>query len=912
MKNKINLKEQGKIKGYVVYETTKTKENDNDNIVLSTVCEFQSSNEVYDLQSALEAQSNFNISKRVFETKRDIISITVYTQVQDTEFKIMFKLNKYEQIKFDTFLRTIVDVISNEVRTGSLKMTLLSFDNIYLLSAFSDARELMFKDYNTYRMKRSILTKGNKYLKGNYSDDNIKNCFKVITQSRNSKFVKVKLRDAAVLMDKREITFTKLGEEVGITRKTLKLDEVRDLRAFSDKDENSYFEYEYNISEIIYKWTEESYGANIPETLSKHAENFAYTYLKEKFQSKNLNDFTRKYSGKRTVFNRQNKRSVVKYNTGFEEASDFARRSYYGGLNNAYTVGMFFDKTYDVDIRQAYITAIYLLQDINFYKKPEDISNINPEEIKVNDYAFVKADVSYPENFKHPCLPVKSQLYDTTVFVKEATNVFLSAPEIWYAVQNGAKVKIKSGYRLTKKKSSNISDLSAYLIKERNKLKDNPLKEKIQKLTNNMIYGNIAKGVTVKHENFLYGKITNEYYASTLTSLIRVLLSQTMVFVEQETKMTKNDVKAVKRYTGVIVDNREVKGTIYEAVTDGFVTNLTEEEVNEVMNKHKDNDIIKLFLNGRKRLGNMSINALKGELSKKRKELRQMDKRQRAKVNDLKDEIDSLKHNIKTIDNIYEVKHKQDILYVGRTRHGIGINFNETKDSVMTLANMSYPKQARLKARQDTRLFILHMVLNRKEEELVSIYQTIPRIEKYISNEKLDISITEKERRANLEYDHKRAVDEIKEININLIKLNERQIKNGNKEYETFQMTTKPHKNLDEFERYRKVSSDDRDVLTTKQDFIDFYSKVEYRESEINIRSDINTLNAKQILILLKKGVLVDKEERPGTELIKEVEDLFGVKLSYNNDYARAKNKRRLINFDFLMSDIRALNLTKA
>ena len=620
----------------------------------------------------------------------------------------------------------------------------------------------------------------------------------------------------------------------------------------------------------------------------------------------------KKYSGRWKGFNKSQKYIGLSYKDGFEDASEFARRSYYGGLNNAYTVGTFFDKTYDMDIKQAYTTAIYLLKDINFNKKPEDITNINPEEIKVNDYAFVKANVYYPEDFNHPCLPVKSEIFQTTVFVREATDVYLSAPEIWYAVNNGAKVKIKGGYRLAKKKSCTMKDLARHLITERNKLKGEPLKEQIQKLTNNMIYGHISKGVTMTSMSFVYGKITNEYYASTLTSLVRVLLSQTMQLIEESETITKNNIKGMKMYTGLTITNKKTKGIVYESVTDGLVTNLTEEKVNKIMKDNKDNPIISMFLQARTELGKKNLPYLKQNLSEARRELRKIDKRRRTEVTVLREKIEDLKHKIKTINDIYEEKHRQDILYVGRTKNSIGINFDKPENSIMMIANMNYPKQARYKAQQDIRLFVLHMILNRKNEELVSMYETIPRIKKIIINEKLDVSVNGKESQVNLEFDHKRIINNINDMKIKLITMSDRQMKNGKKEYIVYQATTSPHKDLDEFENHRDLMKKSKMMLTTKQDFIDFYSKVEYRESEINIRSDINTLNAKQILILLKKGVLVDKEERPGTELIKEVEDLFGVKLSYNNDYARAKNKRRLINFDFLMNDIKALNLTKA
>ena len=912
------LKEGKTEKGYIIYTATKNgtqKRNKVKDLVISVMNEFQSREELYDIQTQLESRNDNILSDRVYEVNRDIISFSVYTQVNGYEYKILFVLKPYEQIKFKTFLNYVVNIIDEENQTNKteLKITLLSFDNIYLLSAFSDARELIFKDYNTYKMKRSILTRQNRYLKGNHSDDKVKNCFKLISNSNHSMFVKVKLRDAAVLMDKRNFTFTKLGKSVGIKRKELKLDEVRDLRNLLKTNEELYFNYETNLSEIIYKWTEESYGDNIPETLSKHAEDFAYKFLKKEIKAKNSNDFMKKYSGRWRRYNTQTKHLGLSYGKGLKDASEFARRSYYGGLNNAYTVGMFFDKTYDVDIRQAYITAIYLLSDIDFNKEPEDITNINPEEIKVNDYAFVKANVYYPEDFTHPCLPVKSEIFQTTVFVREATDVYLSAPEIWYAVNNGARVEIKGGYRLSTKDTHVMKKLAEHLITERNKLKDNPLKEKIQKLTNNMIYGNISKGVTMKTMNrFMYGKITNEYYASTLTSLVRVLLSQTMKLVEESETATKNDIKGMKMYTGLTITDRKVKGAVYEAVTDGFITNLTEEEVNKLMRDNKDNPIISMFLKGRAEIGKKNLPFLKEKLSEVRKEMRETDKRKRALINNLSGKVKDLKHKINTVNNIYEIKHEQDILYVGRTRNAVGVNFKNPSKSAMTLANMSYPKQSRLEAKQDVRLFVLHMLLNRKEEELVSIYQSIPRVEKFISNERLDISVNEKERRANLEFDNKRMINEIKEVNVNLIKMNERQIKNGSKEYNTYQATTKPHKDLEEFEKYRYFMKEEKMVLTTKQDFVDFYSKIAYKENNVRLTSDINTLNAKQILVLLKKGILIDEENRQGTEIFEDVENLFGVKLNYNNDYSRAKNKMHLTNFDFLMNDIKALNLTRA
>ena len=242
--NKIILNEQGKQKGYVIYEITKNKENATKekvkDITISVINEYQNHEEKYDIQQILKNKKYKSALKTISKMNKDIVSISVYTNIYDTDFKFLFIFEEYEQIKFKTFLQTIINIIDKEYKVNKkpLNITLLSYENIYTLSSFSDFEDNFIRDFNTYKNKKCLITSNNTTLKGNHTNGEIKNSFKTTSNSRNAMYLKVRLRDVSLLTDKRYTTITDLAEAIGMKREYLKVPELEDLRVLSKEKIN--------------------------------------------------------------------------------------------------------------------------------------------------------------------------------------------------------------------------------------------------------------------------------------------------------------------------------------------------------------------------------------------------------------------------------------------------------------------------------------------------------------------------------------------------------------------------------------------------------------------------------------------------------------------------------------------------
>lgn len=278
--------------------------------------------------------------------------------------------------------------------------------------------------------------------------------------------------------------------------------------------------------------------------------------------------------------------------------SEMAANSFYGGCNMCQAPGYYKEAFQDIDIKAAYISALCLLQDID-YSHPDGCIEeyIYNRELTLDDVRdpfkpfFACVTFEFPKEVTYPCLPVRYK--DSILFLSSVGNkndsakqTYVTGIEIFAALSLGAKIFCKRGvvgrtkYNLEKQSKSYVPKVAKEFYQERNKLPAKSPEESFAKLLSNSIPGMIQKAVAKQRLNNSSdkseSKITNPVYAAYLTAIIRVLLILTMTEIEG-------------------------KGYIcLSATTDGFITNCPIEEVNNL----KIYGLMDIFKNVRSYLSN--------------------------------------------------------------------------------------------------------------------------------------------------------------------------------------------------------------------------------------------------------------------------------------------------------------------
>ncbi len=257
-----------------------------------------------------------------------------------------------------------------------------------------------------------------------------------------------------------------------------------------------------------------------------------------------------------------------------------AAQAYHGGLNNCMWVGYRDEwETYDVDVKNAYPTAMSLLLDVDYGGDGCVETVIKNRALTESDFAqdyltplFAYCQFEFPAGVE-PCLPLRYG--GGPVFVKSSKGYFKSlgssgvddfdgawfcAPELLLALKLGATIYCQIGYvgRLRESdhcdhfecnkpdctgdgKSRSLRYAVRNLINDRATAKalfgKGSLEELTLKTAVNSVYGKLAQNVSSQRswdafeqirEEVGGSAITSPYYAAMTTSLIRALLFAVM------------------------------------------------------------------------------------------------------------------------------------------------------------------------------------------------------------------------------------------------------------------------------------------------------------------------------------------------------------------------------------------------
>lgn len=243
------------------------------------------------------------------------------------------------------------------------------------------------------------------------------------------------------------------------------------------------------------------------------------------------------------------------------------RAAFYGGRNECFGHGPQLpkrsDRFWDMDVRNAYVAAMALVQDIEWSllpivvpSGPLRMGNLNP-----GDYFIGMIKFKFPDDIAVPCIPVKDNAGRGLIFPIEG-EVFATAPEICLALAMGADIHVISGHiHPVRSGHGSLRAPVAAFIKERSaarqKYGKGSVKETLWKLIGNSAYGKLAQGLRDKRnystrtdsvESVPPSIITCPPYAALVTALVRALVS------------------------AVIADLVAHEFTVLSVTTDGFLT----------------------------------------------------------------------------------------------------------------------------------------------------------------------------------------------------------------------------------------------------------------------------------------------------------------------------------------------------
>ena len=257
----------------------------------------------------------------------------------------------------------------------------------------------------------------------------------------------------------------------------------------------------------------------------------------------------------------QERFTTVKTSKYYEELSwfiDFITECYHGGRNEQFWFGPSFeDQWSDFDLSGAYPTAMAL---IDLPQWDQIRASSDPEDFKFCNFAFACVDFKFPPDTRYPTLPVRT--INGIIFPLSGRS-YCSTPELQLARNLGCEIKIRHGIVIPTDPQCPV--FLPYIKDSIEKRTNAPtkLENAFWKEVTNSCYGKTAQGLrnkrafnlrTKKTQEINESDITNPYYASYITSLVRAVVGEIINAIPKD-KM------------------------IFSVTTDGFITNASDSEM---------------------------------------------------------------------------------------------------------------------------------------------------------------------------------------------------------------------------------------------------------------------------------------------------------------------------------------------
>lgn len=362
-----------------------------------------------------------------------------------------------------------------------------------------------------------------------------------------------------------------LGAAAGVPKIKITKAQLADMRGFLRDDPLGFLEYGANDAEIEVEYVSRLWGEgySVPMTLPSaaaaalRASASEYLGLDERGSAK----FNALFCGLRAVdlglteaekdnhltYYREKGMEPINMMAGqYQHASAY---SYRGGFNSSSEVGWISEKTYDHDLENAYPTAMAMVPDLDFAGEQGCIAKtientvMTPQMLADPLTPFVgEVRFEFPDDVEHPCIPVPvdgSVIYPRS---SEGINgVHVQGPELWLALQLGARVYCLMGYfgrplyREPRVVSRSLRAAVRQLIDDRTRAKEEfgkkSLEELLFKTGVNSGYGKVAQQVAPQRAwnamaqemgEVAGSGITSPHHAAMTTSLVRAMLLATM------------------------------------------------------------------------------------------------------------------------------------------------------------------------------------------------------------------------------------------------------------------------------------------------------------------------------------------------------------------------------------------------
>jgi len=455
----------------------------------------------------------------------------------------------------------------------------------YLLSHFSRADITSLTDY---RIEDGKLRDSLQNIRGSFIGRK-----DIEVKLHDETKLKVKIRDTILLAPQMKKKLEDLGKMLG--EEKIHLDSNEDKEYYWKTHMEEYMEHHYEdfkrygirdaritsmyANRILEIHMEQTGNYILPKTLTSIAVTKLINMWKEEDWVKDKKHPEREILGviekRYEVYNEKTQRSIKKkyypYVDNVEFQKDFVTSTYHGGRNEQFIFGITWkDEWSDWDLTSAYPTAMSMIGEANWKESKWDYSQETFKKLSMTDLGFYQVEFEFPSEVRYPCLPVRTP--SGIIFPIKGRSI-CGLQEVKLAYNLKAKITVIQSVVVPTNKNRRIfENFAKECIKQRQEAETNKGKDSLEKNfwkeMSNSTYGKTAQGLRrrmiydLKLNNVKAlenSRITHPFLASFITSFVRATLAEVMNNIPQDK-------------------------CIFSVTTDGFLTNASNEEMEESQN----------------------------------------------------------------------------------------------------------------------------------------------------------------------------------------------------------------------------------------------------------------------------------------------------------------------------------------
>lgn len=253
------------------------------------------------------------------------------------------------------------------------------------------------------------------------------------------------------------------------------------------------------------------------------------------------------------------KRNLKPYIEEIHWHLDYAAECFHGGRNEQFWFGPSFEDDWsDFDLTSAYPVAMAMLFKPH-WRLARDTTSIE-ELMEPGAYGFASVEFRFPPATRYPTLPVRTA--NGPIFPLEGRS-YCCTPELIVARDLGCKFELRRGLILPHDPDNKVffPFIQDTIARRRSAKPD--IEKAFWKEVTNSCYGKTAQGLREKRvyslksdgvEAIPSSKISNPFYAATITSTVRATI-------------------------GEIMNRLPADKMVFSVTTDGFITNANDEEI---------------------------------------------------------------------------------------------------------------------------------------------------------------------------------------------------------------------------------------------------------------------------------------------------------------------------------------------